>query len=83
MPSPEERLFGGVLFCVFILLILRDISALVFVVPIVIPIGYLDIRLIKFCDVRGATLYSHNWLNEMRFCSRCGARLRPGDGQQG
>lgn len=48
---------------------------LLIVVPAVAFISFLNIRMTKFCDSCGATLYNTAWFRPMRFCSSCGASM--------
>ena len=66
---------AGLLFIIFVLVMSRAVWILLFILPIVALITYLNIRLTKFCPSCGATLYKHNWFVPMRYCSRCGASL--------
>jgi len=66
---------AGVLFAGFTLLMSGEPWVLLFVLPAVALISFLNIRLTKFCRSCGATLYNFNWFAPMRYCSRCGARL--------
>jgi len=49
----------------------------IFFVLIVGVVCFLNIRMTKFCDSCGATiLNSGGWFTTIRYCSRCGAKLR-------
>ena len=50
---------------------------LVFVgaVPAVVVISYLNIRMTRFCESCGRTLYRQPLFSKPRFCSHCGAKL--------
>lgn len=65
----------GLLFIGFVLAITREPWMLLFLVPAVALISFLNIKLTKFCSSCGATLYNYNWFVRMRYCSRCGASL--------
>jgi hypothetical protein len=52
---------------------LGALRALVFVVPVVCLISWLNIRCAKFCDKCGSTVYRQ--FSPMRFCPKCGAKL--------
>jgi hypothetical protein len=65
----------GLLFTVFTVLMSGEAWVLLFVVPAVALISYLNIRLTKFCPSCGAMLYNYNWFSRMNYCSRCGASL--------
>lgn len=79
---PRFAVLAGILFVLFstTLTVLQDPSwsslrVLIFVIPAVVLIIYLNIKFTKFCDKCGATLYNYNWFDPMRFCSKCGAEL--------
>src|SRR5688500_17544777 len=79
---PRGVILAGVLFvfCSAALAVLESrswssLGILIFVIPAIILISYLNIKFTEFCDKCGATLYSYNWLAPMRFCSKCGAEL--------
>jgi hypothetical protein len=65
----------SLLFIGFALAITREPWMLLFLVPAVALISFLNIKLSKFCASCGATLYNYNWFVRMRYCSRCGASL--------
>lgn len=66
---------AGFLFTIFVLVMSGEPWILLFVVPAVALISYLNIRFTKFCPSCGATLYNYNWFVRMKYCSRCGASL--------
>ncbi|MDG3006792.1 hypothetical protein [Paludisphaera mucosa] len=51
------------------------LSDLIWFVPAVCLISWLDNKHTKFCDGCGATVYQHNGFSEARCCSKCGARI--------
>jgi hypothetical protein len=64
------------LFLAFGLLISRDALFLLFVTAAVVLIGFLNSRIINFCDACGRTLYKKVLFEKAEFCSKCGARLK-------
>ena len=52
-------------------------EALYFVVPGVILVGWLNLRMTKFCDACGRTAIHPNIFTRPEFCPRCGAKLGP------
>jgi NADH pyrophosphatase NudC (nudix superfamily) len=50
-------------------------EALLFVVPAVALITWLNARAMKFCDSCGGTVYSQNPFAQQKFCSKCGAKF--------
>jgi hypothetical protein len=82
---PRYAILAGVLFVFFsttlTVLQSRSFSALgllVFMVPMVVLIIYLNIKFTRFCDKCGATAIDYNWFSPMKFCSKCGAELISG-----
>ncbi len=65
----------GAVFTLFVLLLTDEPWILFFVVPAAALIGFLNIRLTKFCDSCGATLVNPAWFRRMRFCPSCGAPM--------
>src|SRR4051812_37868066 len=61
----------GALFCGFVLLLTEAWVVLV-VAPATALIGFLNIRLTKFCDHCGRTLHNPSLFTPMRFCPSCG-----------
>jgi hypothetical protein len=80
---PRYMILVGVLFFFFSTTIMalqsRSFFAALGILLVVVPatwvISYLNIKLTRFCDACGATLYHYNWFSPMRFCSKCGAEL--------
>ncbi len=82
---PRYVILGGVLFVAFSTAISTAMFApsrtphvftmLAFMVPMVVLISYLNIKMTRFCDQCGLTIYNQTWLHRMKFCSSCGAEL--------
>ncbi len=79
---PRYVILAGVLFVffstTFMVLDSRSLQTLwmlVFVVPMVVLITYLNLKFTRFCEKCGATVFDYNWISPMRFCSKCGAEL--------
>jgi hypothetical protein len=79
---PRVVIFAGVVIVIFISIMTvlnsrsgESLCLLVFVIPAVAAVSYLNIRLTKFCGSCGATLFKNNWFSPTRFCSSCGASL--------
>jgi hypothetical protein len=66
---------GGVLFVGVALAISRQPWVLSIVVPAVVLVTVLNLRLVTFCSVCGATRYPWDSWSRRRGCSRCGASL--------
>jgi hypothetical protein len=47
-------------------------------IPFAFLIGYLSLKLTRFCHTCGAVLVKNNWLVPLRFCPGCGAKLLDG-----
>jgi hypothetical protein len=60
-------------------LFLMDVPREMFVVavPIIAVTTLLNMRVIRFCDACGRTLHSQNPFSVPRFCSKCGAPIKP------
>ena|SRR6266496_3773201 len=65
----------GILFAGFVFLMTGDLTVMVFVVPAVALISFLNLRLIKVCENCGRTVYNNVWFSKMEYCSKCGAKL--------
>lgn len=70
---------AGILFVVFVIwnfgLKKENIVVFSFLIPAVGLITFLNIKLTKFCDSCGRTLYWNGYYCKMEFCSKCGAKL--------
>jgi hypothetical protein len=69
---------AGVLFAFFAVLVSGEMWMLAAAIPAVTLISFVNIRMTKFCDACGATLYNHAWFTRLRFCFKCGASLAQG-----
>ena len=49
---------------------------LLFVLPAVALMTYLNLKMIRLCDSCGSTVTSNVWFAKSNFCSKCGARLQ-------
>ena len=72
---PGFILFACALFNLFVVLLTGQLSILAFIAPASLFIAFLNIKLTKFCDACGATLFQHNPFTPMQFCPKCGAQL--------
>jgi len=68
----------GFIFTGFVYLILghQEPQVMYILVPVVILISLLNIRMTRFCDSCGKTVYRHPFLSRARFCSHCGIELK-------
>jgi uncharacterized membrane protein len=66
---------SGVLFAVFVFLMIGDVRVLFFIVPAIALIIFLNLRMIKVCESCGRTVTSNVWFSKMEYCSKCGAKL--------
>jgi hypothetical protein len=51
------------------------LNVLMIIAPAVCLISYLNIKLTRFCDRCGSTLYNQGLFPWIKFCPRCGAEL--------
>jgi len=65
----------GTLFTFVVLFFSGQPDILLIVVPAVILIGYLNIRMTKFCESCGATVINQAWFTKFRYCSHCAAEF--------
>ncbi len=86
---PRYIVLTGVLFVLFVSAMtvagsnsFASLWMLVFVVPALTLICYLNLKFTKFCGKCGATIVDHNWFSPTRFCSKCGAKLDSGKASQ-
>ena len=70
--------FVGVLFIAFVAGMGAPLELLLFMVPFVALITFLNIRGTSFCDNCGRTSYS-TFLSRPEFCAKCGAKLDAGN----
>jgi hypothetical protein len=80
--QPYWVVFIGVLFAIFATTLtvlasrsLSSLAILIILVPAIAFTCYINIKFMKFCDNCGEALYSRNWFDPKRFCSKCGAPL--------
>jgi hypothetical protein len=66
---------AGVVFVLFTLLMKGDFRAMVFVIPAVALITFLNLRQFKVCPTCGRTIHSGMWFAKARYCPKCGGRL--------
>jgi hypothetical protein len=66
----------GILFTGFVLLTTGQPRILLFVIPAVCVIGFMNYRMIKVCDTCGRTITNNVWFSKMEYCSKCGAKLK-------
>lgn len=67
---------AGVLFTGVVLLMTGEPKVVLITIPAVVIISLLNLRMIKFCESCGRTLYNRMWFSKMEYCSKCGAKLR-------
>jgi|SRR5690242_1869232 hypothetical protein len=72
---PTFIVAAGVLFLGFVLLITGDLRALVFALPAVALITFLNLRQFRVCSACGRTIHSGMWFAKAQYCPKCGARL--------
>ena len=72
---PPFTIATGVLFVAFVWAMGFPSQALLFMVPVVGLITFLNLRSAKFCDACGKTIMGRNPLAPPQFCSKCGAKL--------
>ena len=65
----------GVAFLGLVAWFTRSAVMLLFALPAVALITFLNLRSVRFCDACGQTVYTHGWIQAMRFCPGCGAPL--------
>lgn len=63
-------IFGG-----FVLIMGRQPQVLFLMVPAIILISFLNIRMTRFCDPCGMTLYRQPIFSKTQFCPYCGNKL--------
>jgi len=67
---------AGIIFVLFSLALTRDLGIMLFIVPAVALITFLNLRQFKVCPVCGRTIHSGMWFAKAEYCSKCGARLQ-------
>lgn len=67
---------GGVMFTGSVLLMSGTPAFMLVVIPAVIIISFLNLRMIRFCESCGRTVYNTMLFFKMEYCSKCGAKLR-------
>ncbi|WP_422929217.1 hypothetical protein [Singulisphaera sp. PoT] len=79
---PRYVILGSVLFVFFattLSVINRPswstLSILLFLVPACSLIAYLNLKLTRFCEGCGATVFNQNGFVPLNFCPKCGAKL--------
>ena len=79
---PRYVILVGILFVSFVTAITALSSSshevwrmLAFMLPVIMLITYMNVKLTKFCDKCGSTLFPQNWFAPLRFCPKCGAEL--------
>ena len=66
----------GLIFGAFLIYMTRGFSQVVFLaVPMIALITFLNIRMTRFCDSCGRTLYRQPLFTRPGFCPHCGAQL--------
>jgi len=66
-----------VLFTIFVIWISGfKTEVMVFFIPAVLLVCLLNIKLTKFCDSCGRTLFNNGLYWKMEFCPKCGTKLR-------
>ncbi len=66
-------IFGGFM---YYMLDRQQPQVLYFMVPAIILISFLNIRMTRFCDSCGRTLYRQPIFSRIQFCPHCGAELK-------
>jgi hypothetical protein len=67
----------GVLFALFVLIMTGQPRILLFLVPAVALISWMNLRIINVCNACGRTVYNNVWFSKAEYCSKCGAKLQP------
>ena len=75
---PRLVVGSGLLFLVFVFLMMPLWPTAVIAVPGVALIAYLNLTRTKFCGRCGTMLISQNWFSKLDFCQKCGAALTGG-----
>ena len=65
----------GVIFAIFVLVMTGDLRIMVFVIPAVALITFLNLRQIRVCPTCGRTIHSGMWFTRADYCPKCGGRL--------
>jgi hypothetical protein len=74
---PPFTIAAALLFIGFIVAMDAPAPALLFAVPGVVLITWIDLRVVRFCNSCGATIMRQKPFATPKFCSRCGAALAP------
>jgi hypothetical protein len=72
---PVMSVSTGILFLGFIWLMGVRGEAMYLAVPAVILISLMNLRVTKFCDSCGRTLFNQNPFSKTEFCPKCGSKL--------